>query len=316
MWSAGGAGFVVGWKSALYPAVLLALFALGLCLVRSSQGHRRAWLSGALLLAVGADYKAFGTSKQFNARLADADETRSSAPFSGMATDVYRKLLADVDHRVAVDPLTGPHPTSLHLYGLKTPQGLDPMLPTQYSEKMKASLRPSDPRLLDLDPSNDALLRSLGVRYFITSELGLFYQALRANAQFRLLEPSDSFHQVFEIRDPKPVWRWEPEGRSDPASVERILWEPARREFRVESAAGGRFILVEQHYPGWRATIDSRPAAIERCEGAFQAIRVPAGQHRIVFEYKSRALLVGALITALSLAALCTVILRSTPRAR
>jgi hypothetical protein len=316
LWAAGGAGFVVGWKSALYPAALLAPFALGLCLLRSSQGRRRAWLSGALLLAAGAEYKAFGTSQQFNARPGDADKDRASAPFMGMATDVYRKLLADVDYRVAVDPLTGPYPNSLRLNGLTTPQGMDPMMPAQYSELMKTLLRPGDLRLIDLDPSNDALFRSLGVRYFITSENGLFYQALRANAKFRLLEPSNSFHQVFEIRDPQPAWRWEPAGRSDQASAERIQWEPARRGFQVESAAGGRFILVEQHLPGWRATVDSQPAAIERWEGAFQAIRVPAGTHRIVFEYKPRALLAGALITALSLAAFCAVVLRSTPRAR
>jgi hypothetical protein len=190
------------------------------------------------------------------------------------------------------------------------------MMPAQYREKMKALMRPGDTRVLDLDPSNVELLRSLGVRYFLTAESGKFFQALAADSRFRLLEPSRSYFQVFELRDPHPPYRWQAESHSAPASLERIVWQPERRMFRVKSSAAGRLVLVEQFYPGWRAEIDGHPVEIERWDDVFQAVRVAAGEHQITFEYHARTVWIGALVTALSLAALCVGVLRSALPAR
>jgi uncharacterized membrane protein YfhO len=83
-----------------------------------------------------------------------------------------------------------------------------------------------------------------------------------------------------------------------------VEWLAERRAFRVSSTAGGRFGLVEQFYPGWRATVDGKPAAIGRWRGAFQEIEVPTGEHSVVFEYRSRWLRLGAAISFVSLALL------------
>jgi hypothetical protein len=41
----------------------------------------------------------------------------------------------------------------------------------------------------------------------------------------------------------------------------------------------------ETYFPGWRATIDGRTAHLERVDGVFQSVTVPAGTHRIAFAY-------------------------------
>ena len=59
----------------------------------------------------------------------------------------------------------------------------------------------------------------------------------------------------------------------------------------------------EVAYPGWTATVDGRPAAIERANFAFRAVRVPPGAHRVALRFEPAAWRLGLLITLLSLAA-------------
>ena len=93
-------------------------------------------LAIVLVLAVSAEYKAFvGTSKRFNARPGKYDK-EFNAPFVGLDGQVYAEVRSHPEFRIAVDSL-GPSVTMLRHYGLRTPQGFDPMLPAQYSEKMK-----------------------------------------------------------------------------------------------------------------------------------------------------------------------------------
>ena len=81
IWWPEGAEFASGWRSAEDAAVFLVLFTLGVLLLRCETGRRRVWLSAVLLLAAGADYKAFGTTKRFNARWGKYDkEFRSRFP--------------------------------------------------------------------------------------------------------------------------------------------------------------------------------------------------------------------------------------------
>jgi uncharacterized membrane protein YfhO len=83
---------------------------------------------------------------------------------------------------------------------------------------------------------------------------------------------------------------------------------PERRAFQVRSERGGRFGLVEQYSPGWEATVDGGPVAIERWREAFQSIPVGPGEHTVVFEYHSRWLPFGAAVSLASLAGLIWVI--------
>lgn len=301
LWLPGGADFASGWRGVVDPAVMLLLFSLALWLLRAAQGPRRAALAAALLLAVAVDYKVFGTSRRFNAERGDADEFYSGGPFRGMDDAVYWQLLTHPEYRVVIED-GALATTDLRRFALSTPQGSDPLLPVRYKRAIESAARFLSDRELSIDPDQEALLRRLGVRYFLTVRGGPLAQALARDPRYRPLEPStESYYRVFEYLRADPAFRWD----AEEGSATRAAWTPERRSFLVRSARGGRLALIEQAFPGWRASLDGRPLPIELWDQTFQAVRVPPGEHRVEFEFRSRGLRAGAVISAASLLAGC-----------
>jgi hypothetical protein len=221
----------------------------------------RGCAAAALLILTAADYKAFGTSKRFNAgrgRLGVEYE-----PLPGMNTTIYESLCQHPEYRSALD-LTAPSPLELRHTGLTTPQGEDPFLPAQYKVLVDRIGLFRDNRAFDLRPEDEMSLRLLGVRYFISSEHGPLYSQLSLSRSFHLPQPDDNYYKVFEVVDPRPSFGWE----NGDQEVEVSAWQPERRGFIVRSGLGGRFRLTEQFYPGWNATVDGMEASIERCHEA------------------------------------------------
>ncbi len=62
---------------------------------------------------------------------------------------------------------------------------------------------------------------------------------------------------------------------------------PNRIEMESENPSGGFLVRLENYHKGWRAKVDGKPVKIYRANYAFQAIRVPAGRHRVIFEFKT-----------------------------
>ena len=124
-----------GWSSGLFLLVTLAIFGAGIYAVGAAQSSRRMWLAAALVMFVGADYKAFGTSKRFNAASGRV-ERYSSASWTGMGDDVYQELRANSSYRIAVDD-TGPSPNDLRHIGLVTPQGSDELLTAPFRKVLE-----------------------------------------------------------------------------------------------------------------------------------------------------------------------------------
>jgi hypothetical protein len=225
----------------------------------------------------------------------------------GVDQAVYREMRAHPDFRVLGDEGASHQVTDLRHFGLTTPQGFDPLLPEQYRETIEATTPFRTDRLFYPDPRNKKLLDLLAVRYVVTKPDGPSRAALAADTDFRLMEPSQSFFIVYEYLKARPAYRWE--GR-----LERVVWNAGEREFWVHSVDGGRFALIEQYFPGWRATVDGRRVEIERWGGAFQAVRVPPGEHRVCFEYRSASLRWGALVSLVSLVTLAAAVRRPAGR--
>ncbi len=69
--------------------------------------------------------------------------------------------------------------------------------------------------------------------------------------------------------------------------------------YNAESPA--MLVLSEQYYPGWKATVDDKPAKIYRANYLLRAVEAPAGTHTVRFVYRPAALTFGLPVSALAL---------------
>jgi len=285
------------------PAITLAIFTLGLYVLRSQTGPARVLLTIAVLAGAGVDYKVFGTSMRLNGSPGSGQPSFTSLSFS-MDSDAFEQMRMNPDYRILLDR-AAPGPLELRHYELASPQGFDPFITTKLRQLIEDhGGRFRSNWLFDVGPDRDALLRLTGVRYVVTEGDGMLNE-YRASPSFQLIGRDDLYYKVFEYRNAQPSYGWADPGRvSAGDSVERTLWNSARREFAVRSNAGGRFGLKEQFFPGWSATLDGRAIPEEPWEGAFQAVQVPPGDHHLQFRYRSSGLRIGAWVSAASVLAL------------
>jgi len=295
--------FRAGPRSILEPAVALALVWLAMYALRAASGSRRILLATMLLIAVAAEYKAFGTAKRFNAGLGKVPRP---VLLTGSDRSVARELQENAVYRIVLDE-TAPFPPSLRSFGLTTPQGFDPMITTQYRDVIQKIGHFRTNWLIDFDPAKVEALRLLGVRYYITSEGGTQFAALSRNPAFRPLGPPVGYYRVFELIDASPPYACEA------CTARSVRWEPEHREFLVRSAGDARLALIEQAFPGWSVHVDNGPARMEPYGGAFQSVRVSAGLHRITFDYRSTAMRIGGAISVVSVVALVLFTTRFRP---
>jgi hypothetical protein len=71
----------------------------------------------------------------------------------------------------------------------------------------------------------------------------------------------------------------------------------------VHADADGFVVLTDQYYPGWQATVNDASVPVLRANYAFRAVRVPAGESRVVFRYRPASVRWGALVSVLSMLA-------------
>jgi hypothetical protein len=84
------------------------------------------------------------------------------------------------------------------------------------------------------------------------------------------------------------------------ARVMAKVFTPARQSIDVETPAATMLVLGQAYYHNWEASVDGTAATLWRANFAFQAVEVPAGKHRILLQYKDKALRWGGAISFLS----------------
>lgn len=85
---------------------------------------------------------------------------------------------------------------------------------------------------------------------------------------------------------------------AQPATITR--YSASRVTISVPSN-GGLLVLTDQHYPGWFARVDGRPAPIDPVATLFRGVRIPAGVREVEFVYRPRSFWVGVAATAASI---------------
>ncbi len=104
-----------------------------------------------------------------------------------------------------------------------------------------------------------------------------------------------------------------------PLRPEASIVEESATSVIVDAAApeDGYLVLLDAYDPNWGVEVDGEPASLLRADGAFRAVRLSPGRHRVRFWYLPRPLIVGggiSLATALALVAIAWFSHRSRSR--
>ena len=65
----------------------------------------------------------------------------------------------------------------------------------------------------------------------------------------------------------------------------------------VEAPDASFLVISQTNYPGWHVSVNDEPAHLYQTNLAFQGVAVPPGRSRIVLEFWSASLILGASIT-------------------
>jgi hypothetical protein len=194
-------------------------------------------------------------------------------------------------------------------------------------------------RLTKVDLEDIPLLRILGVRFVISDR--------SAEIAFPWPRPvyQDARYDIYEVADPLPrtyvasrvravttsaaslaVLRDTPgfivargavvetaldERLESSGSSTITRYEPQRVELKVDLAQRGLVVLQDQIDPFWRARVDGRDVPLLRTNHIFRGIVVDAGHHVVELVYRPFLFAIGAVVTLLTVAALCLVATRT-----
>jgi hypothetical protein len=78
-------------------------------------------------------------------------------------------------------------------------------------------------------------------------------------------------------------------------------YEPNRIEVKTSSEAPAVLVLSENHYPGWQAKVDGQSVEVMRVNYNQRGVALPAGKHLVTFVYRPKSVLIGFVISLLTL---------------
>ncbi len=83
--------------------------------------------------------------------------------------------------------------------------------------------------------------------------------------------------------------------------VQITAHEPNRVTLKTKSSQPSILVLSENHYPGWRAYVDGRLVETLRVDYNLRGVILPPGEHTVEFVYRPKSVLIGAVISLLTL---------------
>jgi hypothetical protein len=76
--------------------------------------------------------------------------------------------------------------------------------------------------------------------------------------------------------------------------------KPSQVKMQVRTPTSGWLVVSDQWYPGWMAEIDGQQTPILRANYLFRAVKVPAGEHYVIWKYNPASFRIGLLISVIS----------------
>jgi hypothetical protein len=84
-------------------------------------------------------------------------------------------------------------------------------------------------------------------------------------------------------------------------TIQLTEYRPNKLSYQANTSQEGLAVFSEIWYgpnKGWQAYIDGEPAEHIRADYALRALKIPAGQHEVVFEFKPKSFYVGKTVSA------------------
>jgi hypothetical protein len=89
-----------------------------------------------------------------------------------------------------------------------------------------------------------------------------------------------------------------------PSGIARLVdYGEEHAVIRATARKSSLLVLTDVHYPGWKASVDGRPAKIERVDYLLRGVRVAPGRHRIEFRYEPVSWRLGWIVSTIALLA-------------
>ncbi|MBZ0309722.1 MAG: YfhO family protein, partial [Anaerolineae bacterium] len=124
-----------------------------------------------------------------------------------------------------------------------------------------------------------------------------FYQVNSDDEAYGFLRESafEVRHLALLEKNPGPL----PENHlpDAPHTVTLTRFEPEHIEMEVSLPENAILTLSLPYYPGWQAALDGKDAEILRNYGGLSAVYVPAGDHTLTLQFKSRWLTLSAVVS-------------------
>ena len=77
--------------------------------------------------------------------------------------------------------------------------------------------------------------------------------------------------------------------------------EPDRLEIHTASSGPGVLVLSENYFPGWRVYVDGQTAELLRVDYNLRGVMLPSGEHVVSFVYRPLSVLIGVVVSLLTL---------------
>ncbi len=216
-------------------------------------------------------------------------------------------ILKDIDpHFRVLDLSVNTFNSSIPSYHHKTIGGYHAAKLQRYQDMIDYYISKNDPNVLNMlntryviDPQQQLQINAnaMGNAWFVSSLREVSSADGEINALQNFNPAAEAiYHQ--EFRD--YIGSFSPDGNG---TINLIKYGPDRLEYESSSASEQFAVFSEVWYgpdKGWEAYIDGEPAEFIRVNYILRGMRIPAGEHKIIFTFKPRSYYTGSTISKIS----------------
>lgn len=192
-------------------------------------------------------------------------------------------------------------------YKFYSASGYDPAYPKSFGDYLiKHNEREIYSRYYN-SRNNLELSNDLGVKYFLVlkekngkiDKEGEIPKLIREKNWVKVFE--DKTTVVMQNIDYAPIYLLQDDGQNTiNGKVDLIAHSDNSWQFNIYSPEKAVFILKENNFPGWTATVNNSPVEIKNYDETFKSINIPQGTSIIKMEYKNYMFTIGLIISVLS----------------